>query len=46
VLWDFEIHRQAFLNLPSVVGGLPDDLRQLVELTEASVGSVLAVGRR
>jgi hypothetical protein len=46
VLWDFEIHRQAFLNMPSVVGGLPDDLRQLVELAEASVGSVLAVGRR
>lgn len=46
VLWDYEVHRQAFLNMPSVIGSLPDDLRQLVELTESSVGSTLAVGRR
>jgi hypothetical protein len=28
------------------VASLPEDLRQLVEYTEVSVGSVLAVGRR
>jgi hypothetical protein len=46
VLWDFEAHRSAFSVLPNTVAALPEDLRQLVELTEASVGSVLAVGRR
>ena len=46
VLWDFEAHRSAFAVLPNTVASLPEDLRQLIEHTEASVGSVLAVGRR
>jgi hypothetical protein len=46
VLWDFEVHRQALLLLPSAIASLPGDLRELVEYTEASVGSVLTVGRR
>jgi Golgi phosphoprotein 3 GPP34 len=46
VLWDFEAHRSAFAVLPNTVASLPEDLRQLIEVTEASVGSVLAVGRR
>jgi hypothetical protein len=46
VLYDFEIHRHAFHTLPSAVASLPGDLRELVEYTEASVGSVLTVGRR
>lgn len=46
VLWNFEMHRQAFSVLPRAVASLSDDLRQLIEHTEASVGSVLAVGRR
>jgi hypothetical protein len=46
VLYDYELHRQAFLMLPSTVGSLPGDLRELIEYTEASVGSVLTVGRR
>jgi hypothetical protein len=46
VLWDFEAHRSAFSVLPNTVAALPEDLRQLIEHTEASVGSVLAVGRR
>ena len=43
---DFEAHRHAFHTLPSAVGSLPADLRELVEYTEASVGSVVTVGRR
>lgn len=46
VLFDFELHREAFNSLPSAVASLPSDLRQLVEYTEASVGSVLTAGRR
>lgn len=46
VLYDFEMHRNAFHSLPSAVGSLPGDLRELIEYTEASVGSVLTVGRR
>jgi hypothetical protein len=46
VLWDFELHRQAMLLLPTAVASLPGDLRELIEYTEASVGSVLTVGRR
>jgi hypothetical protein len=46
VLYDFEMHRQAFQTLPNAVESLPSDLRELVEYTEASVGSVLTVGRR
>jgi amino acid transporter len=41
----------AFVALPAyalmqIVSSLPEDLRQLVEHTEALVGSVLAAGRR
>jgi len=46
VLYNFETHRHAFYSLPSAVAALPSDLRDLVEYTEASVGSVLTVGRR
>jgi hypothetical protein len=46
VLYDFELHRRALLTVSEVVGSLPPDLRQLIEYTEASVGSVLTVGRR
>jgi hypothetical protein len=46
VLYDFELHRQAFLLLPSAIGSLPGSLRELIEYTEASVGSVLTAGRR
>ena len=46
VLYDFTMHRQAMLNLTDVVASLPADLRELIEYTEASVGSVLTVGRR
>jgi hypothetical protein len=40
------MHRTAFQSLSGAVGSLPRDLRELVEYTEASVGSVLTVGRR
>jgi Golgi phosphoprotein 3 (GPP34) len=46
VLWDFAVHRPGIANLYTVVEFLPADLRELVEHTEASVGSVLAAGRR
>jgi len=46
VLWDFQAHRDALVHLPTIVSSLPEDLRQLVEHTEALVGSVLAAGRR
>jgi hypothetical protein len=46
VLYDFEVHRSALLLLPTAVSSLPSDMRELVEYTEASVGSVLTVGRR
>src|SRR4029453_12029048 len=46
VLYGFEMYRTAFQSVPSAVGSLPGDLRELIEYTEASVGSVLTVGRR
>jgi len=46
VLWDFSMQRHGLTTLYSVVDSLPSDLRELVEHTEASVGSVLAAGRR
>jgi Golgi phosphoprotein 3 (GPP34) len=46
VLWDLAAHRQGLAYLPVVVESLPDDLRQLVEHTEAMVGNVLSAGRR
>jgi Golgi phosphoprotein 3 GPP34 len=46
VLYDFDLHRQALATVSDVVGSLPADLRELIEYTEASVGSVLTAGRR
>ena len=46
VLYGFEVYRHAFQSLPNVIDSLPSDLRELVEYTESSVGSALAVGRR
>jgi hypothetical protein len=46
VLWDLPVHRAGVNYLYSVVESLPPDLRELVEHTGASVGSVLAAGRR
>lgn len=46
VLYDFEVHRHAFQTLPDAIASLPMDLRELIEYTEASVGSALTVGRR
>lgn len=46
VLWDFTAHRPGLTHLYAVVESLPADLRELVEHTEACVGSVLAAGRR
>lgn len=46
VLWDFPVHRPGVTHLYAVVEALPADLRELVEYTQVSVGSVLAAGRR
>jgi Golgi phosphoprotein 3 (GPP34) len=46
VLWDFAAHRSGLTHLYTIVESLPVDLRELIEHTEASVGSVLAAGRR
>jgi hypothetical protein len=46
VLWDYSVHRPGLTHLQSVVDSLPPDLRELVDHTEAAVGSVLAAGRR
>lgn len=46
VLWDLTSQRSGLEQLSMVVSFLPDDLRELVEYTEAAVGSVLAAGRR
>ena len=46
VLWDLPVHRAGMNHLYSIVESLPADLRELVEHTGASVGSVLAAGRR
>jgi hypothetical protein len=46
VLWNASVHRQGFTNLYSIVDSLPPESRELVEHTEASVGSALAAGRR
>ena len=46
VLWDLPVHRPGLGHLHSVVESLPTDLRELVDHTEAAVGSVLAAGRR
>jgi hypothetical protein len=46
VLWNPTVHRPGITHLYTVVDSLPPDARELVEHTEASVGTVLAVGRR
>jgi hypothetical protein len=46
VLWDHGAHRAGINHLHTVVESLPTDLRELVDHTEAAVGSVLAAGRR
>jgi hypothetical protein len=46
VLWDATAHRPGLTHLDTVVESLPADLRELVEETQASVGSALAAGRR
>lgn len=46
VLWDIDAHRAGLLHLPDIVEALPNSLRDLIEHTEACVGSALAAGRR
>jgi hypothetical protein len=46
VLADFPVHRRGITHLYTIAESLPDDLRTLIEHTQASVGSVLAAGRR
>jgi hypothetical protein len=46
VLWDFPVHRPGLANLHAIVDSLPAELRELIEHTQASVGSVLSAGRR
>lgn len=46
VLWDLTVHRPGLSHLYAVVESLPDQLRDLIEYTQVSVGSVLAAGRR
>jgi hypothetical protein len=38
--------RDCMQNMPGILSSLPDDLVQLVQYTEAAVGSALAAGRR
>jgi hypothetical protein len=46
VLWDHSVHRSGITYLYTVLDSLPIELRDLVDHTEACVGSVLAAGRR
>jgi hypothetical protein len=46
VLWDVTAHRHGLAHLDTAVQSLPADFGELVEETQASVGSVLAAGRR
>jgi len=46
VLYDYDMHRDAFHSLTDAIVSLPGDLRELIEYTEATVGSALTVGRR
>ncbi|WP_328466032.1 GPP34 family phosphoprotein [Actinoplanes sp. NBC_00393] len=46
VLYGFEMYPQAFQYVPNAAASLPSDLRELVDYTEASIGSVLTAGRR
>jgi len=46
VLWDVDSHRPGLPRMYAAVESLSPDLLELVEHTEACVGSVLAAGRR
>jgi hypothetical protein len=46
VLWNSTVHRPGLTHLHTVVEALPSDLRELVDHTEAAIGTVLAAGRR
>jgi hypothetical protein len=46
VLYDYDMHRDAFHSLTDAIVSLPGDLRELIEYTESTVGSALTVGRR
>jgi hypothetical protein len=46
VMYGFEMYPHIYHALPSMISSLPNDLRELVECTEQSVGTALAVGRR
>jgi hypothetical protein len=46
VMYGFENYPHIYHALPGMIASLPNDLRELVECTEASVGSALTVGRR
>ena len=46
VLWDVATHRPGLPRLYAAIESLPPDMLELVEHTEACVGSVLAAGRR
>ncbi|MEU4560281.1 MULTISPECIES: GOLPH3/VPS74 family protein [Actinoplanes] len=46
VMYGFENYPHIYHALPSMIASLPNDLRELVECTEQSVGTALAVGRR
>ena len=46
MLYDYDMHRDAFHSLTDAIVSLPGDLRELIEYTEATVGSALTVGRR
>jgi hypothetical protein len=46
LLWDFPTHRPGMAHLYAMVESLPPPMRELVEQTEAAVGSALVVGRR
>jgi hypothetical protein len=46
VLYDYDMHREAFHSLTDAIVSLPGDLRELIEYTESTVGSALTVGRR
>ncbi|MEU4694224.1 GPP34 family phosphoprotein [Actinoplanes sp. NPDC023714] len=46
VMYGFEMYPHIYHALPSMIASLPNDLREIVECTEQSVGTALAVGRR
>ncbi|WP_433828705.1 GOLPH3/VPS74 family protein [Actinoplanes sp. CA-015351] len=46
VMYGFENYPHIYHALPAMISSLPNDLREIVECTEQSVGTALAVGRR